>query len=71
MASLYAEIAFYRGPAAASSTVDQLLALARRLPGHFMAATAAAWLVMLGREDEAQSEMDRVLPAVLAGSGPR
>lgn len=69
--SLYAEIAFYRGPAAAPSAVDQLLALARRLPGHFMEANAAAWLVMLGREDEAQAEMDRVLPAALAGSGPR
>jgi hypothetical protein len=71
VASLYAEIAFYRGPAAAPSAVDQLLALARRLPGHFMEANAAAWLVMLGREDEAQAEMDRVLPAVLAGSGSR
>ena len=71
VAALYGEIAFYQGPAAAPFTVDQLLALARRLPGHFMEANAAAWLVMLGREDEAQAEMDRVLPAVLAGSGPR
>ena len=71
VAALYGEIAFYQGPAAAPFTVDQLPALARRLPGHFMEANAAAWLVMLGQEDKAQAEMDRVLPAVLAGSGPR
>ena len=71
VAALYGEIAFYQGPAAAPFTVDQLPALARRLPGHFIEANAAAWLVMLGQEDKAQAEMDRVLPAVLAGSGPR
>ena len=71
VAALHGEIAFYQGPAAAPFTVDQLLALARRLPGHFMEANAAAWLMMLGQEDKAQAEMDRVLPAVLAGSGPR
>jgi len=71
VAAMYGEIAFYQGPAAAPFTVDQLLALARRLPGHFMEANAAAWLVMLGQEDKAQAEMGRVLPAVLAGSGPR
>jgi hypothetical protein len=52
-------------------TGDQAAALTRRLPGHFMEATAAAWLALLGRDDEARAEMDRVLPAVLAGSGPR
>jgi len=71
VASLQGEMAFYRGSAAAPVPMDQLLALARRLPGHFMEATAAGWLVMLRRRDEAQAEMDRVLPAVLAGSGPR
>jgi hypothetical protein len=71
VASMRAEMAFYQGTTPAPFTVDQLLALARRLPGHFMEANAAAWLVMLGRGDLAQAEMDRVLPAVLAGSGPR
>jgi hypothetical protein len=71
VAALCGEMAFYQGPAAAPFTIDQLLALARRLPGHFMEANAAAWLVMLGREDKARAEMARVLPTVLAGSGPR
>src|SRR6516225_8239076 len=48
-----------------------MLALARRLPGHFIEAITAAWLVLGGRTQEARAEMDRVLPAVLAGSGPR
>jgi hypothetical protein len=69
--SLNAEIAFYRGPAAAPFTVDDLLSVARRLPGHLMEASNAAWLMLTGRAREAQAEMDRVLPAVLAGSGPR
>jgi hypothetical protein len=69
--TLNAEIAFYHGPAAAPFTVDDLLSLARRLPGHLMEANVAAWLMLTGRTQEAQAEMGRVLPAVLAGSGPR
>ena len=69
--SLYGEIAFYRDPAAAAPYADQMRALARRLPGHFMEATIAAWLALAGRTEDARAEMDRVLPAVLAGSGPR
>jgi tetratricopeptide (TPR) repeat protein len=69
--SLNAEIAFYRGPATAPFSVDDLLSMARRLPGHLMEASNAAWLWLMGRTQEAQAEMDRVLPAVLAGSGPR
>jgi tetratricopeptide (TPR) repeat protein len=69
--SLYGEIAFYRDPAAAAPYVDQMRALARRLPGHFIEATIAAWLALAGRTDDARAEMDRVLRAVLAGSGPR
>jgi len=71
VAGLHGEIAFYQGPAAAPFTVEQLLAVTRRLPGHFMEATAATWLLLLGRSDDAHAEMDRVLPALLAGSGPR
>jgi len=69
--SLYGEIAFYRGLAGAPFTVDQLRALARRLPGHYIEAMVAAWLALAGRAGDAQAEMARVLPAVLAGSGPR
>ena len=69
--SLYGEVAFYRGPAGAPVTVDQLRTLARRLPGHYIEATVAAWLALTGRAGDAQAEMARVLPAVLAGSGPR
>jgi hypothetical protein len=69
---LYGEIAFYRGPVGTPPfNVDQLRALARRLPGHYIEALAAAWLGLTGRTSDAQAEMDRVLPAVLAGSGPR
>ena len=71
VAALRGELAFYLGPAAAPFTVDQLLALARRIPGHFMEANAAAWLALEGRLDEAAAELDRIRPAVLAGSGPR
>jgi hypothetical protein len=71
VSSLHSEIAFYRGPSHASSAVDQLRALARRLPGHHFETMIAAWLVMTGRTREAQAEMARVLPAVLTGSGPR
>jgi hypothetical protein len=69
--SLHGEMSFYRGPAAAARAADQLWPLARRLPGHFMEASIAAWLALTGRADDAQAELDRVLPAVLAGSGPR
>jgi hypothetical protein len=68
--SLHGEIAFYRGTGA-SYPVDQLRALARRLPGHYIEALAALWLALTGRTGEARAEMARVLPAVLAGSGPR
>jgi len=69
--SLHGEIAFYRDPAGAPYTVGQLRALARRLPGHYIEAMVAAWLALTGRTGDAQAEMARVLPAVLAGSGPR
>jgi hypothetical protein len=71
VASAHGEIAFYRGPQAASRMLDEMQPLARRLPGHFMEVGIAVWLTLLGRNDEAQTEMDRILPAVLAGSGPR
>jgi hypothetical protein len=72
--TLHAEVAFYKGGDMGGEwpfAVDDLLHLARRLPGHFMEANLAAWLMLTGRSEEAQAEMDRVLPAVLAGSGAR
>ena len=69
--SVRGEIAFYRDPQAAAGMLGELQATARRLPGHFMEASIAVWLVLMDRTDEAQTELDRILPAVLAGSGPR
>jgi tetratricopeptide (TPR) repeat protein len=69
--SVRGEIAFYCGPQAAPGMLDELRALPRRLPGHFMEAGIAVWLTLMGHTDEAQTELDRILPAVLAGSGPR
>ena len=69
--SLHSEIAFYRDPAGAPSTVDELRALARKLPGQYFETMIAAWLVLTGRNGEAKAELARVLPAVLTGSGPR
>ncbi|GAB2808096.1 hypothetical protein GCM10027176_11400 [Actinoallomurus bryophytorum] len=44
---------------------------ARRRPGHFYEAMAARSLLESGREVEAGLELERLLPSVLAGSGPR
>lgn len=45
--------------------------MTHRLPGHFYEALAAKSLALLGRFDEAAVELDRVLPRLLAGAGPR
>ncbi|BCY09913.1 ATP-binding protein [Actinoplanes sp. L3-i22] len=69
VASLRGRVALLRRPADAEP--EGLLELARRLPGHFFEASAARVLAELGRDAEAGLELDRLLPAVLAGSGPR
>ena len=69
VSSLRGQLALLRGTA--GSQVDQLRALARRMPGHFYEATVARVLVESGRDAEAAPELARLLPAVLAGSGPR
>jgi tetratricopeptide (TPR) repeat protein len=51
--------------------VDELLAKARRRPGHLFEATAARLLVCLDRKDDAAAELELLLPRALAGSGPR
>lgn len=53
------------------SQVDVWRELARRLPGHFFEATAARILAESGEVVEAGLELERLLPAVLGGSGPR
>jgi tetratricopeptide (TPR) repeat protein len=70
VSSLHGQLALLRGTAAGLQ-VDQLRALARRMPGHFYEATMARVLVESGRDTEAALELARLLPAVLAGSGPR
>lgn len=42
-----------------------------RAPGHYFEATAARILVRLGLLDSAAVELERVLPRLLAGTGPR
>ncbi len=69
VASLRGRIAMMRGEAAAEA--PKLQALARRLPGHHFEATAARALIESGHEAEAALELERALPAVLAGAGPR
>ncbi|WBB69319.1 ATP-binding protein [Micromonospora sp. WMMD812] len=69
VASLHGRLAMMRGEL--GPQVDTLRGLARRLPGHFFEATAARTMVESGREVEATLELDRLLPAVLSGSGPR
>jgi len=69
VASLRGQLALLRGTA--GSQADELRLLARRLPGHFYEATMARVLVESGRDTEAALELARLLPAVVAGSGPR
>ncbi|MFG2075459.1 AAA family ATPase [Nonomuraea maritima] len=67
--ALGGEIASLRGEY--ESLVAPWQGLARRLPGHFFEASAARALAGAGRGDEAALELERLLPAVLSGSGPR
>ena len=57
--------------AEAEAGLEVLRGSARRSPGHLYEATAARLLVALGRAAEAGLELERALPGVLAGSGPR
>lgn len=67
--TLLGYIAMLRGEF--TTQAESLQALARRLPGHFFEATAARMLAESGNDVEAGLELERLLPAVLAGSGPR
>lgn len=57
--------------AAMVAAAERMLGYARQVPGHFHDATAAHILAGAGRRVEAGVELERVLPRVLAGSGPR
>jgi tetratricopeptide (TPR) repeat protein len=67
--AIYTELGGAR--ADADDAIERLLARSRRLPGHFFEATAARILAELGRTSEASVELERLLPRLLAGSGPR
>ncbi|MFG1923000.1 hypothetical protein [Cryptosporangium sp. NPDC048952] len=69
VATLTGRLALLRGTPGAN--IELLRALAQRLPGHFFEATIASVLVESGAEDEAAEELARLLPSVLAGTGPR
>ncbi|MET0496298.1 MAG: hypothetical protein ABW000_24490 [Actinoplanes sp.] len=75
VAGLRGRITLLRAPTAGADElaagVDELLGLARRLPGHFYEASAARALAELGRDAEALLEVERLMPAVLGGTGPR
>ena len=58
-------------PEKAAQAVDLLLDSARHQPGHLYEATAAGVLATLGRSTAAAAELQRALPQVLGGSGPR
>lgn len=68
-ASVRHQLAALRGRDGAGAEPWQ--AMARRLPGHFFEATAARSMLEAGREVEAGLELERLLPAVLRGTGPR
>ena len=71
--TLRGAILFHRGgtPEEAAHGVEVVSQFARHFPGHFGEATAATILMGMGRERDAAAELERVLPRVLAGSGPR
>jgi tetratricopeptide (TPR) repeat protein len=67
--SLNAGLVMMRGDV--GSLVARWRNMDRRLPGHFFSASAARAMAESGRDEEAALELERLLPTVLAGSGPR
>ena len=69
--TLHGAIAMTRGdPSGLGIAVGELRAFGRRVPGHFYEATVARVLLAAGQPAEADLELQRALPRVLA-SGPR
>src|SRR6202022_2063637 len=54
-----------------SPAADEVREFARRFPGQYFEADVAQILIGLGREAEASTVLERLLPRVLTGSGPR
>ncbi len=70
--TLRGAVAMTRGdPSGLEPAVAELRAFTRRVPGHFHDATAARILLAVGQTAAADLELQRALPLVLAGSGPR
>jgi tetratricopeptide (TPR) repeat protein len=70
--SLRAALGGLRGdPPIGEPGMEQLRAAARTNPGHLYEATTARALLSAGRTAEAAMELERALPLVLAGAGPR
>jgi tetratricopeptide (TPR) repeat protein len=70
--TLHGAVALTRGdPSGLEFAVAELRAFARRVPGHFHDATVARVLLAAGQPEEAGLELQRALPRVLPGSGPR
>jgi tetratricopeptide (TPR) repeat protein len=68
-ATLAGQLEILRGNGEAQIPLVQEIAV--RLPGHYYEATAARVMAEVGRDAEALLELDRLLPTVLAGTGPR
>jgi hypothetical protein len=65
-------IALLRGePPVGGAGLQELRETSRRVPGHLHEATAARVLLAAGDTGQAALELERALPLVLAGSGPR
>jgi hypothetical protein len=71
--TLRGAVAAERGfdPGAGEAAAAVLLDFSRRIPGQLYEATASVILAAAGRRAEAATELARVLPRALAGSGPR
>jgi len=71
-ATLRGAIVMERGSRAEwALAADQLTEFSRRVPGQYFDATLAQLLVALDRENEASAILQRLLPHILGGSGPR
>jgi AAA ATPase domain len=72
LGSLSGNIAILRGDQLGiGGALEVVREFARRIPGHFYEATVARVLLSLGRTAEADLELQRALPRLLDGAGPR
>jgi hypothetical protein len=71
VATISAPVMLERDPAGPSRIVEMLRGMVRQMPGHYAGADLAMVYAELGRPAESTAELERVLPDVLGGSGPR